>query len=425
MNEVLKKIYDYCKSHENKDFLSIVFGEHRQAATSGSVPVALFGVGNVGKDLCQVLQLHGVDPACFCDNSQSQIGRSYLGVQVISFAELKESYKDHLVVIASSLYETEIRQQLLENGFSAEKLIPISPMGKPALLGLGYYCHCGYYSNNPRHALTMDDLENHQEEITAAYNLMADQKSKDIFIARLALFTSEMDFSRFSSYITKYSELNEQERDSFPFYVSPEDYGYFNNDVFCLEDAEIVVDGGSYNGLSAATFAKTCENKKLAYRKVFCFEPDADNFNVLKNNTAKLHDVNCMQKGLWSHATTLTFLSATECDPGAVIEACSDKPVSSNATRTEVKTISIDEQFPDEEITYIKMDIEGAEIEAIRGAAAVIRRCHPKLGISAYHKHSHIWELPLLINELYPSYKFYLRHYGYTVFDMVLFAIPK
>jgi FkbM family methyltransferase len=425
MNKVLEKISEYSRSHKNKDFLSIVFGEHRQAVTSGTVPVALFGVGAVGRDLCQVLQLHGVHAACFCDNNPAEIGRHYSGIPVISFTELKDTCKNHLIVIASSMYEAEIRRQLLENGFRERYLIPVSPIGKPALLGLGYYVHCGYYTQNPRHSLSIIDLQNHQEELTAAYNLLSDQKSKDLFIARLSLFTSTMDFSRFSSYITNFSELNEPERDAFPFYVSPEDYGYFNNDVFRLVDGEVLVDGGSYNGLSAATFAKTCADKNVSYKGIYCFEPDADNFKLLKDNTAQLCDVTCIQKGLWSHATTLIFLSATECDPGAVLEACSDKANNQSATRTEVQTISIDEQFPDGDVTYIKMDVEGAEMEALRGAAKVIKRCRPKLGISAYHKHSDIYELPLLIHELCPDYNFYLRHYGYTVFDMVLFAIPK
>ena len=234
-----------------------------------------------------------------------------------------------------------------------------------------------------------------------------------------------MDFSQFSKYIVDYSELNEKERDSFPFYVSPEDYGYFNNDIVCLKEGETLVDGGSFNGLSAATFAKTCEKKKLTYKRIYCFEPDSGNFSVLQQNTAHLPNTTCIQRGLWSHTATLTLLSAGQCDPAALLEACSSKAADTCANKVEVQTISIDEQFPDEEITFIKLDIEGAEMETMQGAANTIRRCRPKLAISAYHKHSDIYQLPLLIHSLYPAYKLYLRHYGYTLFDMVLFAIPS
>ncbi len=377
----------------------------------------------MGKDLCQILQLHGVQPVCFCDNNPSQVGSRHFGIPVISFAELKQTHRDHLIVVASCKYADEIRQQLLDHGFPPDRVISISSITNPELLG--YYQHCAYYTNNPQHSLTIKDLRNNQEVLTAAYNLLADQRSKDLFVGRLSLFTSRLDFSQFSKYIVTYSELNEKERESFPFYVSPEDYGYFNNDVVRLQEGETLVDGGSFNGLSTATFAKTCERKQLVYKRIYCFEPDSGNFSVLQQNTAHLPRVTHIQRGLWSHGTTLTFLSAGEGDPAAHMEVCSTKCTDTCSNKVEVQTISIDEQFLDEDISFIKMDVEGAEIEAIRGAVKTIQRCRPKLAISAYHKHSDIYQLPLLIHSLCPTYKLYLRHYGYTVFDMVLFAIPQ
>ncbi len=421
MNELVAKIAKISESRAKVDFLRDLFGEHLEEVISGKVPVVLFGAGAVGKDLCEVLQLHGVQPVCFCDNNLSLAGSQSLGIPIISFADLKKGCMDHLIVVASCTYGSEMRQQLLDNGFRADKLISVSPIKHPELLR--YYCHCAYYTDNPRHALTPRELHDRKDELAAAFNLLADQRSRDIFTDRLSLFTSKIDFTQFSEYIAEHSEINEKERDSFPFYVSPEDYGYFNNDIVSLKDGETLVDGGSFNGLSAATFEKTCERNGLTYRRIYCFEPDAGNFNLLRKNTAHLPNTTCIQRGLWSHATKLTFLSAGECDPGAFLEACGDMPGGGSAEKIEVQTISIDEQFPDEEISFIKLDIEGAEIEAIKGAAKTINRCRPKLAISAYHKQSDIYELPLLIHSLYPGYRLYLRQYGYTLFDMVLFAI--
>jgi hypothetical protein len=120
----------------------------------------------------------------------------------------------------------------------------------------------------------------------------------------------------------------------------------------------------------------------------------------------------------------MTFLSVGQNDPGALLEASSFKSSDECLNKIVVQTTSIDEQFDNEEITFIKMDIEGAEIEATLGAAETIKRCRPKLAISAYHNHSDLYRLPLLIHGLYPEYRFYLRQYGYTLFDTVLFAIP-
>lgn len=89
-----------------------------------------------------------------------------------------------------------------------------------------------------------------------------------------------------------------------------------------------------------------------------------------------------------------------------------------------MQVTSIDEHFPDDEITFIKMDIEGAEIEAIRGAENVIRRCKPKLAISVYHKRNDMFEIPLLLHQMYPGYKFYLRQFSKALSETVLFALP-
>ncbi|HOV64266.1 MAG TPA: FkbM family methyltransferase [Spirochaetia bacterium] len=424
MGDVVDKIFQLSKSREKEDFLHILFGDHVRSVTDGTIPIVLFGAGDVGKDLCEVLHLHGVYPKYFCDNSTSNIGNSYNDVPVISFNELKEKCRDHLILIASCKYATEIRQQLMDHAFPADKLISVAPIHHPELLR--YYRHCQYYTKKPHHVLSEQDLRNHAEDLSRAYNLLADQKSRDIFIARLSLFTTKIDFLGFSKYVAEYSEINEEARGSYPFYVSPEDYGYFNNDVFALKQGEVLVDVGAYNGLSAATFAETCKRKNLMYKKIYCFEPDDGNFIMLQKLAEQVPDIMCINRGLWSESTTLTFLSNGECDPGAVLEACSETSKNrTSAHKIEIQTTSIDEQFPDEEITLIKMDIEGAEMEAIQGAANVIKRCRPKLAISAYHKRNDIYTLPLLINGVAPHYSFYLRQYGYTLFDMVLFAIPQ
>lgn len=423
MTDLLNRIFKLSELIEKDDFLQGLFGRHVLDVINGTSQIVLFGAGDVGKDLCEVLQLHGIHPECFCDNNTSNVGNQYYGVPVISFTELKDTCRDHLIIVASCNYASEIRRQLLDHAFPEEHLISVAPIRHPELLR--YYRHCVHYTQNQCQVLSMQDLIDHEEELLRTYDLLADEKSRELFIARLSLLASKIDFTGFSNYVGRYSEINEKERDTLPFYVSPEDYGYFNNDVFSLKDNEVLVDGGSFNGLSAATFAETCKRKNLKYQKIYCFEPIAGNFKALMQNTSHLPNVTCIQRGLWSTSAVLTFLSGGEYDPEAFIETCRDRPSNPCAIKTELQTISIDEQFPDEDITFIKMDIEGAELEAVQGAAKVIRRCRPKMAISAYHKRSDIYTLPLLIHSLSPSYRLFLRQYGYTLYDMVLFAIPS
>lgn len=83
----------------------------------------------------------------------------------------------------------------------------------------------------------------------------------------------------------------------------------------------------------------------------------------------------------------------------------------------------LDEIAGDRRITFIKMDIEGAEKEALVGAQNIIRNQKPKLAISIYHKKEDIWELPALLLEMNPEYQFYLRHYSLREAETVLYAV--
>ena len=81
-----------------------------------------------------------------------------------------------------------------------------------------------------------------------------------------------------------------------------------------------------------------------------------------------------------------------------------------------------------EPVTFIKMDIEGSEIEAMKGAQRHIREDKPKLAVCSYHNNHHIYEIPKLMKEYNPQYKLYMRYNGpkdhVLTSEFVTFAIP-
>ena len=91
---------------------------------------------------------------------------------------------------------------------------------------------------------------------------------------------------------------------------------------------------------------------------------------------------------------------------------------------TKVKTVTLDEVTEDKAVGYIKMDVEGSEYAALRGAEQTIKTQKPLLAISIYHKRSDIWEIPQLVLQFNGDYKFYLRHYTVSYGDTVLYAVP-
>lgn len=88
-----------------------------------------------------------------------------------------------------------------------------------------------------------------------------------------------------------------------------------------------------------------------------------------------------------------------------------------------VKGISLDEVVKDKKVTFIKMDIEGSELNALKGAESIIKKNKPRLAICIYHKPEDILELPLYILELIPEYRFYIRHYSSHIWETVLYAV--
>jgi hypothetical protein len=90
-----------------------------------------------------------------------------------------------------------------------------------------------------------------------------------------------------------------------------------------------------------------------------------------------------------------------------------------------VPVVSLDGFFAGREApTLIKMDIEGAEADALQGAGVTLRSAAPTLAISVYHFPTDLWTIPLLINRLMPSGRLYLRHYTNEIDDTVCYAVP-
>lgn len=171
------------------------------------------------------------------------------------------------------------------------------------------------------------------------------------------------------------------------------------------------VNCGAYNG-------DTLKRLYALHGKVdaiACFEPDKSNFEQL---TQYLEDaeiagsVRAFPYGVFSHATELPFAAGYK----------TNSAISDNG-ETVVQCVAMDQALNDFHPTFICMDIEGAELEALKGAESLIREDRPDLAVCVYHSPSHIWEIPLYLDGLHLGYKFYLRNYTGFVGETVLYAI--
>ena len=186
---------------------------------------------------------------------------------------------------------------------------------------------------------------------------------------------------------------------------------YFNEtDTFLrpVKD-EVFVDAGAYIGDTIERFLKFCGG---GYKTIYAIEPNAQNFEKLKITTSEYANIVLINKGVWSSATTLQF------NDGSTWGASIEKNGSSS-----IETITIDELTANDVVTLIKMDVEGSELQALKGAAETIKRNKPRLAICIYNKLDDILTIPGYILSLVPEYKLYIRHYSQIASETVLYAV--
>lgn len=168
------------------------------------------------------------------------------------------------------------------------------------------------------------------------------------------------------------------------------------------------LDAGSFDGTDCIKFvgSRLYDNNPL-----YAFEPDEKNYNNCKKNLERFHDAQVLNAGLSNVIQQARFLS----DRGEFSRITDQGDCLINMD-------TIDSVMGQKAIGFIKMDIEGNEQDAIRGAKLHIIRDKPNLMISVYHKVDDIIEIPKLLLEMNPDYRFALGHYSICNGDTVLYA---
>ena len=185
---------------------------------------------------------------------------------------------------------------------------------------------------------------------------------------------------------------------------------YFPRGIVQLRDDEVLIDGGAYVGATAKRFVDLTSGN---YKRIVCFEPDPENLAALKNWALGNDRIELDDRVLWSTEMDLSF-DTLGTDGSSVKEGGNNV----------MKAVSLD-SFGFTDATQIKLDIEGAEAQALAGSIKTIISSRPRLTIAAYHRPGDLSELSRQIADVLPEAKFYLRHHTKHLFDTVLYAIPE
>lgn len=190
---------------------------------------------------------------------------------------------------------------------------------------------------------------------------------------------------------------------------------YFPLDIPTWKTPLRFVDCGAFDGDTLLNFQKS----NILLEAVSAFEPDENNFRKLAQfvnaNESYFPSVNLWPCGVSSSTRQMTF------DTGQ-----GEASAVSSGGSSMVQCVSLDETIPNFMPNLIKMDIEGAEPDALLGARNLIQKSHPGLAISIYHRPEHLWQIPLLVENIAKGqYRYYLRSHAFNDFDVVLYAVPN
>jgi FkbM family methyltransferase len=275
-------------------------------------------------------------------------------------------------------------------------------------------------------------IQNYLPDLETFYNLLEDQKSKQILIylitfrilghRKIKLPVNNVSFWK---YMTGKSRFNLKEA-GFPIALTDESmaliYGTFilqqykYENIVKVEDGDFVIDCGACVGETSLYFSILAG---LA-GKVFAFEFEQENIKKLRDNLAlnpNCQNIILIEKAVWNESAELEFIPQ---GPGSKVFQ------GSGTLRTQA--ISIDELVTDyklNKLDFIKMDIEGAEMNALKGAHRSIKQYKPKLAISIYHSLDDFTKIIQYIDDLRLSYRFYLGHYTIHKEETVLFCLAN
>ena len=331
-------------------------------------PILIWGSGSAGKEILDFIRSERKESKVyFIDSNPDFWNKTRYGCYVIPPKDLLRFIDNNpnAKILIGSKANTQIKAELDKIGIESSR-IDINALGIIR----------NFFVNNASEIIAQN-----KEIINQVYNLLADDKSKMIY-KRIIQYRCTGDLSLLEN-------LAEKEENQ---YFEPE----FKRPHF----HESYVDCGGYVGDTLSAFLNYTDNQYDAY---YIFEPDEDSYHKMIEfvNRLESHNITAFMKGCWNVETKLRFNSSGTWSSHI-----------DNNGKCEIETVMLDHVLSDKEITFIKMDIEGAEKEALQGCANLIRKNHPMLAISIYHKIQDLFLIPLYIWNLSHDYSLYIRVYS-------------
>ena len=362
--------------------LRILLGDRNPAFSVAVMKsVIIVGAADEGMRVASFCREKGIEIVAICDDDPTKLGAEAEGCKVISVSDLEEQSKETPVLIASHR-ALKVQRRLREMGF-----VNVAPLAVIEAMDPDSFSPHMFYDG------LFEDLFDNRDQYRALNDILADDFSRRV-LDRVLAYRLTLDAEVLAPIVEW--EL------------------YAPKDLFDYSDDEVYVDGGAFDGDSIRLFI---ERVKGNFSRVIGFEPDSGTFQYLKANFADEPRVELINKGLHRCEATLNFDNAGT--RGSIITE------ETQSGSVEIPVVGLDDVLKGDRVSFIKMNIEGAELEALRGSRKSIAKWHPRLAISGYHRPTDLWQIPALIRDLDPHYKLYLRQHDGGVIETVVYALTE
>jgi FkbM family methyltransferase len=361
-----------------------VAGDFDRIAAPSQNPVLIMGTGHLGEWALGGLRGSGVEPVAFCDNNSQRWGATVQGLTVMSPEEAMSRYKDPAVVIA--IYNpSKPRLQLRQLGCS--RIVPYPVV---------FWKCWNTMPKEDRLELPQRILARH-EEFAAAYDLLSDDRSRREFAAQIR-WRCLLDDGCLPA-------------------PDPAAAMYYPRDLIRLKPDETLVDCGAFDGDSIREFLRVADNR---FHHIYGLEADPGNAEALRRYHSTLEP---------KMARRITLIPVAVGKQDGTVRFAAEGIVGSKVVETgpgiEVNCRRLDGLLAGAAPTFIKMDIEGAELDALDGTKEIIARHQPIMAVCAYHKCDHLWIIPQLLRAANADYRIFLRRYAEDCWETVYYAVPS
>lgn len=347
-----------------------------------SSPLLIYGAGNAGRAVFDFLAAAGYRVEAFLDANATS-GQHWKGVPVLRLAQWLASNTpgSFEVVVAIHNYTVDMAPLLSE----------LRKVGFARVMNMVEFQNGFPQDRTFRYWLApASDYRPHLARIEALLEVLGDDRSRQ-WVSSVLEFRLSGDYACLPA-------------------PSPAD-AYFPQDLPRWADPIRFVDCGAYTG---DTIERLAQSGGYRFEAIVAFEPDPSNYAQLARNAARWGPAVCLPCAVGASTARIGFASGLGTGSRA-----------SEIGDLQVQCVAIDEALGGFRPTLIKMDIEGAELDALSGARRTIAESRPALAICLYHQAAHLWEIPLLVHSWDLGYDLFVRCHAHGSFELVLYAVPK